>query len=93
MTAHLELDYRGPLPLGRSCCLRGRVAESDGRKSLIVGTIALADGTRRRPRRGARRVRHAAAGEARGLLRRDHRRLRRTPHADRPGDATAVPED
>lgn len=42
MTAHLELDYRGPLPLGRPLVLRGRVAESDGRKSLLVGTIALA---------------------------------------------------
>jgi acyl-coenzyme A thioesterase PaaI-like protein len=42
MTAHLELDYRGPLPLGRPLVFRGRVAESDGRKSLIVGTIALA---------------------------------------------------
>jgi acyl-coenzyme A thioesterase PaaI-like protein len=42
MTAHLELDYRGPLPLGKRLVLRGRVAENDGRKSLIVGTIALA---------------------------------------------------
>src|SRR3954465_11680644 len=42
MTAHLELDYRGPLPVGKRLLLRGRVAENDGRKSLIVGTIALA---------------------------------------------------
>jgi acyl-coenzyme A thioesterase PaaI-like protein len=42
MTAHLELDYRGPLPVGERLVLRGRVAENDGRKSLIVGTIALA---------------------------------------------------
>jgi acyl-coenzyme A thioesterase PaaI-like protein len=42
MTAHLELDYRGPLPVGERLLLRGRVAENDGRKSHIVGTIALA---------------------------------------------------
>src|SRR4051795_4316480 len=42
MTAHLELDYRAPLPVGKRLVLRGRVAENDGRKSLIVGTIALA---------------------------------------------------
>jgi hypothetical protein len=42
MTAHLELDYRGPLPVGEPLVFRGSVAESDGRKSLIVGTIALA---------------------------------------------------
>jgi len=42
MTVHLELDYRGPLPIGEPLVLRGRVAESEGRKSLIVGTIALA---------------------------------------------------
>ena len=42
MTAHLELDYRGPLPVGEPLVFRGRVAESDGRKSLIVGTVALA---------------------------------------------------
>jgi acyl-coenzyme A thioesterase PaaI-like protein len=42
MTAHLELDYRGPLPIGRPLVFRGRVAESGGRKSRMVGTIALA---------------------------------------------------
>jgi acyl-coenzyme A thioesterase PaaI-like protein len=42
MTVHLELDYRGPLPIGERLVFRGRVAESNGRKSLIVGTIALA---------------------------------------------------
>ncbi|TFV91960.1 PaaI family thioesterase [Blastococcus sp. CT_GayMR20] len=42
MTAHLELDYRGPLPVGEPLVFRGSVAESDGRKSLIVGTVALA---------------------------------------------------
>lgn len=43
MTAHLELDYRGPLPLERELVLRAGVAESSGRKSVITGTIALAD--------------------------------------------------
>jgi acyl-coenzyme A thioesterase PaaI-like protein len=42
MTAHLELDYRGPLPVGEKLVFRGRVAENVGRKSHVVGTIALA---------------------------------------------------
>jgi acyl-coenzyme A thioesterase PaaI-like protein len=43
MTAHLELDYRGPLPLERKLVFRARVAENAGRKSVITGTIALAE--------------------------------------------------
>ena len=43
MTAHLELDYRGPLPLETPLVLRARVVESKGRKSLITGTIALVE--------------------------------------------------
>jgi acyl-coenzyme A thioesterase PaaI-like protein len=43
MTAHLELDYRAPLPLEAKLVLRARVAENAGRKSVITGTIALAD--------------------------------------------------
>jgi acyl-coenzyme A thioesterase PaaI-like protein len=43
MTAHLELDYRGPLPLETRLVMRARVAEQSGRKSLITGTIARAD--------------------------------------------------
>jgi acyl-coenzyme A thioesterase PaaI-like protein len=43
MTAHLELDYRGPLPLETKLLFRARVAENSGRKSVITGTIALAD--------------------------------------------------
>jgi acyl-coenzyme A thioesterase PaaI-like protein len=43
MTAHLELDYRGPLPLETKLVLRARVAENTGRKSVITGTIALAE--------------------------------------------------
>jgi acyl-coenzyme A thioesterase PaaI-like protein len=43
MTAHLELDYRGPVPLESKIALRARVAENAGRKSVITGTIAMAD--------------------------------------------------
>ena len=43
MTAHLELDYRGPLPLQTRLVMRARVAEQSGRKSVITGTIASAD--------------------------------------------------
>ncbi len=42
MTAHLELDYRGPLPLGAPLVMRARVTEHSGRKSMITGTITLA---------------------------------------------------
>ena len=43
MTAHLALDYRGPLPLETTLLMRARVAEQSGRKSIITGTIARAD--------------------------------------------------
>lgn len=42
MTAHLELDYRGPLPLQTPLVLRARVQSHEGRKAFISGTIALA---------------------------------------------------
>jgi acyl-coenzyme A thioesterase PaaI-like protein len=42
MTAHLELDYRGPLPLQTPLVLRARVDSSEGRKAFISGSIALA---------------------------------------------------
>ena len=42
MTAHLELDYRGPLPLQTALQLRARVESHEGRKAFITGTIALA---------------------------------------------------
>ncbi|TFV53448.1 PaaI family thioesterase [Blastococcus sp. TF02A-35] len=42
MTAHLELDYRGPLPLETPLVLRAWVESSEGRKSVIAGSIALA---------------------------------------------------
>jgi acyl-coenzyme A thioesterase PaaI-like protein len=43
MTVHLELDYLGPLPLETPLVLRARVTEDAGRKSVVEGTIALAD--------------------------------------------------
>ena len=43
MTAHLELDYRGPLPLETRLLMRAAVSEQSGRKALITGTIARAD--------------------------------------------------
>ena len=43
MTAHLELDYRGPVPLGRPLAFRGWLEETAGRKSVIAGSIALAE--------------------------------------------------
>ncbi|MET0765768.1 MAG: PaaI family thioesterase [Blastococcus sp.] len=43
MTAHLELDYRGPLPIETKLVFRARVADNAGRKSVITGTIAVAD--------------------------------------------------
>ena len=90
MTAHLELDYRGPLPLETKLVLRARVAESSGRKSVITGTIALAeDPDRSSSRRAAcsscparRRSRPTSASitDASG---------RHTPPR-RPSDATAL---
>ena len=46
MTAHLELDYRRPVPLRRPLAFRGWVEETAGRKSVIAGSIALADAPR-----------------------------------------------
>ncbi len=43
LTARLELDYRGPVPLATPLVLRGAVTESAGRKTVVVGSIALAD--------------------------------------------------
>jgi acyl-coenzyme A thioesterase PaaI-like protein len=43
MTAHLELDYRGPLPLATTLLLRAGVAEESGRKTVITGSVALAE--------------------------------------------------
>jgi acyl-CoA thioesterase FadM len=93
MTAHLELDYRGPLPLETRLVLRARVAQSEGRKSVITGTIALADEPERilveargvfvmpRPEKAA--AYFGAITDASG---------RHTPPR-RPGDATALDQD
>ena len=42
MTAHLELDYRRPVPLETPLVLRAGVTESAGRKTLLTGTVATA---------------------------------------------------
>jgi acyl-CoA thioesterase FadM len=42
MTAHLELDYRRPVPLQTPLVMRARVTESAGRKVVVSGSIALA---------------------------------------------------
>jgi acyl-coenzyme A thioesterase PaaI-like protein len=42
MTARLELDYRGPVPLETPLVLRARVVEDAGRKTIVAGSIALA---------------------------------------------------
>ncbi|MCW2617546.1 MAG: putative thioesterase [Modestobacter sp.] len=43
MTARLELDYRRPVPLQAPLLLRAAVSEVAGRRTVITGTIALAD--------------------------------------------------
>jgi acyl-CoA thioesterase FadM len=43
MTVRLELDYRRPVPLDVLLVLRGRVVEDAGRKTVVTGTIALAE--------------------------------------------------
>jgi acyl-coenzyme A thioesterase PaaI-like protein len=92
MTAHLELDYRGPLPLERKLVFRARVAENTDRKSVITGTIAVADEPDRilveargvfvRPRPEKAQAYFGSITDASG---------RHTPPR-RPGDATAVDE-
>jgi acyl-coenzyme A thioesterase PaaI-like protein len=42
MTARLELDYRGPVPLETPLVVRARVEEDAGRKTVVSGSIALA---------------------------------------------------
>jgi acyl-coenzyme A thioesterase PaaI-like protein len=92
MTAHLEMDYRGPLPLETPLILRARVVENEGRKSLITGTIALAEDPDRvmveargvfvRPRSEKAAAYFGSITDAAG---------RHTPPT-RPSDATAVHE-
>lgn len=93
MTAHLELDYRGPLPLEEKLVLRAAVAEHEDRKSVITGTIALAGEPDRvlveargvfvLPRPEKVDAYFGAITDAAG---------RHTPPR-RPGDATALDED
>ena len=90
MTAHLELDYRGPLPLQTPLVLRARVESHEGRKAIITGTIALAVGAREvlvearglfvMPRPEKQAAYFGAITDARG----NHAPPRR------PGDATAL---
>jgi acyl-coenzyme A thioesterase PaaI-like protein len=42
MTARLELDYRGPVPLQTPLVMRAAVVENSGRKVVVEGHIALA---------------------------------------------------
>ncbi len=93
MTAHLELDYRGPLPLETTLVFHARVAENAGRKAVITGTIALADEPDRvlveargvfvLPRPEKAQAYFGSITDAAG---------RHTPPR-RPGDATAVEQD
>lgn len=43
MTAHLELDYRAPVPLDTPLLFRAGVSATSGRRTTIAGTIARAD--------------------------------------------------
>jgi acyl-coenzyme A thioesterase PaaI-like protein len=43
MTARLEIDYRRPVPLGTPLVLRARTTEVAGRKTVVTGTVALAE--------------------------------------------------
>ena len=81
MTAHLELDYRRPVPLQTPLVLRARVAENVGRRCVVTGTIATASApdTVLVEARGVFVT--PRAGEGGGLLRGDHRRLRGAPTA------------
>jgi acyl-coenzyme A thioesterase PaaI-like protein len=93
MTAHLELDYRRPVPLETPLVLRARLAGNEGRKSVITGTIALAEapdqtlvearGVFVTPRRELVQAYFGSITDASG---------RHTPPR-RPGDATAVQRD
>ncbi|TKJ28804.1 PaaI family thioesterase [Blastococcus sp. CCUG 61487] len=93
MTAHLELDYRGPLPLETPLVLRARVESHEGRKAFITGTIALASAPEEirvearglfiMPRPEKQAAYFGAVTDATG---------RHAPPR-RPGDATALQQD
>ena len=90
MTARLEIDYRGPVPLQTPLLLRAAVTESAGRKILVGGNIALA-GEPERPLVEARGIFVAPREELReayfGAIT-DARGRHRPP--GRPTDATAL---
>lgn len=43
LTAHLELDYRRPVPLDTPLIMRARITETAERRTIAAGTIALAE--------------------------------------------------
>jgi acyl-coenzyme A thioesterase PaaI-like protein len=93
MTAHLELDYRAPVPLETPLLLRARVTDNAGRKSVIGGTIAQAEAPERvlveargifvTPRKDQSEAYFGSITDATG----QHR------PPGRPTDATAVDQD
>jgi acyl-coenzyme A thioesterase PaaI-like protein len=42
LTAHLELDYRRPVPLETPLVMRAQITDTGGRRTVAAGTIALA---------------------------------------------------
>jgi acyl-coenzyme A thioesterase PaaI-like protein len=93
MTARLELDYRGPVPLQTPIVMRAAVVEHSGRKVVVGGHIALAaeperplvtaEGLFVAPREELREAYFGAITDASG---------RHRPPG-RPTDATAVERD
>ena len=93
MTARLELDYRGPVPLLTPLEMRAHVTEDAGRKTIVQGTIALAEAPDRAlveargvfvvPRREKAEAYFSAVTDASG---------RHAPPG-RPTDATALQPD
>ena len=93
MTAHLELDYRRPVPVETPLVFRASIAEHEGRRSGITGTIALAESPERilveargvfvQPRPEKAEAYFGSITDASG----------RPAPPRRPGDAAAILED
>jgi acyl-CoA thioesterase FadM len=93
MTAHLELDYRRPVPVETPLVFRASIAEHEGRRSVTTGTIALAESPERilveargvfvQPRPEKAEAYFGSITDASG----------RSAPPRRPGDAAAIPED
>ncbi|HEY0404048.1 MAG TPA: PaaI family thioesterase [Blastococcus sp.] len=93
MTAHLELDYRRPVPVETPLVFRASIAEHEGRRSVTTGTIALAESPERilveargvfvQPRPEKAEAYFGSITDASG----------RPAPPRRPGDAAAIPED